>query len=655
MPSTSLKSLTKNGTLAHILTTAGHVDNNDLETALNAQKQQKTTLDKILLAKGMVKRSDLEQAIQTQWHIDKADIKNHPPDKNCIEHIGVSVCLDYDFVPLQSTGTKKIIATSNPNLILENRSVLIKILGNTIVTYAPKADIHNAILSVAGDKIVHCAETELEYTKSCRSIPKITGIYLCLGIIALYGLMILLHDSVLQNAPFLVLVLFISINIVLKLSILITAVQVLLERIKHTCRDAWFCSFDPNIMLPYQLNKRAQEARLAKTENPDIRLPTMSILIPLLREENIVDHLLEKLHLVRYPRSLLSVIILLEQGDIATLNALHKHVLPEWIRILVIPKGTFQSKPRALNYAFTMCDSEIIGVYDAEDAPEPNQLYTVARQFRLADPKVVCLQGIVDFYNTNTNWLSRCFTIEYAAWFRAILPGLENLGFPVPLGGTTFFVRKHPLKIAGKWDTYNVTEDIDLGIRLARAGYKTATMKSITFEEANYRLVSWIKQRSRWLKGYIMTWLMHSKNPIVCIRELGWKQFLGIQIFFIGTLTSQIVTPLLFFHLFLIFVLDINIFINDQLWLWHAQTIVLTVVLATVLDFVIKIYGICIKRQIKLLLYFPLLYLYYPLSLIAFVRATLQIIRTPFFWDKTEHGLNLPLSVPKEKNQQAEQ
>ena len=80
---------------------------------------------------------------------------------------------------------------------------------------------------------------------------------------------------------------------------------------------------------------------------------------------------------------------------------------------------------------------------------------------------------MLDFYNPRTNWLARCFTIEYAGWFRLVLPGLAAPWPAVPLGGTTLFFRRDVLEQLGGWDAHNVTEDADLGMRLARHGYRT--------------------------------------------------------------------------------------------------------------------------------------------------------------------------------------
>ena len=507
------------------------------------------------------------------------------------------------------------------------------------MTYAPKSEINDAILSAGKKHFIQRAETELDYAKSCRSLPKNTGFYLFYGITTLYAFIVFFPGSILQYLMLFPLLLFIGTNITLKCAVFGIIFCTLIQQLLPGFMDIFY-NLNRKTVHFFRLNKEAKSIPLTAPKPIDTRLPTISILVPLLREANIAPYLLERLYKIHYPRSLLKILLLVEEDDTLTLNALNADSLPHWVRILVIPQSKMKSKPRALNYALNLCDGEIIGVYDAEGAPEPDQLYAVARRFRLADPKVACLQGILDFYNSDENWLSRCFTIEYAAWFRVILPGLEKMGFPLPLAGTTFFVRRQALEAVGKWDAYNVTEDADLGIRLARAGYRSVTIDVITFEEANCYLIPWIRQRTRWLKGYIMTWLTHSKNPRPLLRELGWRQFLGLQIFFCSTLISQIVTPVLLLYWLLSFEVDTGALKISPIW--TDQIIIGLLLLTSVLDFLIKIYGICAKGKTKLLLYFPLLYFYYLLSTIAFVRAVLQMISAPYFWEKTVHGFNLP-------------
>jgi glycosyltransferase XagB len=253
--------------------------------------------------------------------------------------------------------------------------------------------------------------------------------------------------------------------------------------------------------------------------------PVISILVPLYREPDIAPRLVARLGALTWPREKLDVLLAIEENDHLTRNALRRARLPAWMRVVVVPDSKLKTKPRAMNYALDFARGSIVGVYDAEDAPAHDQLHRIAARFAEAGPDLACIQGVLDYYNPRTNWIARCFTIEYASWFRMMLPGFQRLGLAVPLGGTTLFFRREILEKLGCWDAHNVTEDADLGIRLARHGYRTELMETVTLEEANCRIVPWIKQRSRWLKGYAMTYAVHMRDPVLLWRSSAGGSF----------------------------------------------------------------------------------------------------------------------------------
>lgn len=370
---------------------------------------------------------------------------------------------------------------------------------------------------------------------------------------------------------------------------------------------------------------------------PPPRLPVISMLVPLFHEDDIAPRLIERLARLRYPRELLDVVLVVEESDRRTRVALAATRLPRWMRVVTVPDGPIRTKPRALNYALSFCRGSVIGVWDAEDAPEPDQLQAVARRFAQAPPETACLQGILDYYNPRTNWLSRCFTIEYAAWFRIFLPGLARLGFVVPLGGTTLFFRRAALEELGGWDAHNVTEDADLGVRLARHGYRTELMETVTHEEANCRALPWVKQRSRWLKGYAMTWAVHMRNPVRLWRELGAKRFLGVQILILGSLSQYVLAPVLWSFWLALF------------GLWHpiaAQmpaplflAVMGIFLLSELLSILVSGWAVRGNEHRHLLKWVPTLHLYFPLGALAGWKALYEVIAKPFYWDKTHHGI----------------
>lgn len=368
-------------------------------------------------------------------------------------------------------------------------------------------------------------------------------------------------------------------------------------------------------------------------------LPTISILVPLFRERRIAETLIRRLQKLDYPREKLEILLVLEEEDSMTRALLRQTQLPQGFRTIVVPDGSPRTKPRAMNYALDFCNGDIIGVYDAEDAPDPDQLRRVAQGFAEAEDDVVCLQGVLDYYNPRTTWIARCFTIEYNTWFRLVLPGMSRLGFALPLGGTTLFFRRDKLEELGGWDAHNVTEDADLGFRLARAGYRTRVIDTTTGEEANNRILPWIKQRSRWLKGYLATYLVHMRNPVALWRDLGPWQFLGFQAHFVTALAHFTLAPLILCFWAVMFGIDLPFTTLDSdprvrlltfCFLFHELLTMALGVIAT-------------RRggHRGLWRWVPLMHLYWPLGTLAMWKALYELVFSPFYWDKTDHGHSL--------------
>lgn len=259
---------------------------------------------------------------------------------------------------------------------------------------------------------------------------------------------------------------------------------------------------------------------------PDADWPVYTVLVPLYREPEVAGSILASLQRLDYPRDRLDVKLLLEADDPETLPALERAGLPEWIEVIVAPPAQPKTKPRACNHGLAAARGEFLVIFDAEDRPEPDQLKQAVLLFRASDAKTACLQAQLAYHNHDQNLLTRWFAIEYNVWFRRYLGGLSRLGVPIPLGGTSNHFRTAVLRELGGWDPFNVTEDCDLGVRLHVAGHRTRMLDSVTWEEANSRVGNWLRQRSRWLKGYFITHLVWWRRPLHLIAQLGpWAAF----------------------------------------------------------------------------------------------------------------------------------
>ncbi|MGE4563657.1 MAG: glycosyltransferase [Victivallaceae bacterium] len=282
-------------------------------------------------------------------------------------------------------------------------------------------------------------------------------------------------------------------------------------------------------------------------------LPVYTVLVPLYREANIVGKLLAGIARLDYPKDKLDVKLLLEANDAETLDALKAHGIPDYCEIIIAPDSLPRTKPRVCNYGLAAARGEFCVIFDAEDAPEPDQLKKALAVFRRDQAgRVACVQAKLNYFNSRTNLLTRLFTVEYSVNFELMLPGLQLFRLPLPLGGTSNHFRTELLRQIGPWDPYNVTEDCDLGIRIYEAGYRTRLVDSTTWEEANSEPGNWLRQRSRWVKGFAQTHLVHYRNPLRTIRKLGlWGAFGGYLA--VGGSVLMMLTNVIFWLILLLY------------------------------------------------------------------------------------------------------
>ncbi len=583
---------------------AGVVAPDEMLTALSHQGREAGRLPDVLRARGLVVERDLLGVDARNYGIRLVDLDTALPDPRLIDAVGVQDCLRHGLVPWQKAGDVTIVATSRPEEFHRLRPMLEARLGPVAAGIAAPRAILAAVHARRGDLLARAAETRVSDAESCRSWRR------------------------LHQAPGAVLVIA-ALLASLALAPLVTGLAAL---------GFALVTLAALVVLKIAATIAALRAP-APGPNPasDAIQPIVSIIVALYREADIAPRLVRRLARLDYPVDLLDVILVVEAEDSVTLDALAHAELPPWMRVVIVPEGQVKTKPRALNHALDHARGAIIGVYDAEDAPEPEQLLKVVERFQRSGPEVACLQGMLDYYNPRTNWLSRCFTIEYAGWFRLVLPGLARLGLVVPLGGTTLFFRRDVLDRLGAWDAHNVTEDADLGIRLARHGYRTELIDTVTFEEANCRALPWIKQRSRWIKGYIMTWAVHMRSPRLLWRQLGPKGFFGFQVLFLGTIAQFLLAPLLWSFMLLPFGIDHPLY--AALPLWGIWALALTFFLSEAANVVIGALGLGRTKHGLSLLWVLTLKVYYPLASLAAYKGLAELATRPFFWDKTTHGL----------------
>jgi cellulose synthase/poly-beta-1,6-N-acetylglucosamine synthase-like glycosyltransferase len=331
--------------------------------------------------------------------------------------------------------------------------------------------------------------------------------------------------------------------------------------------------------------------------------------------------------------------LVIEADDCEMADALAEMALPGYFEVIVAPLGEPRTKPRALNVALPLACGELMTVYDAEDVPDRDQLRLAAATFARAPPEVACLQARLVIDNTEDNWLTRFFTIEYATLFDVINPGLALSDLPIPLGGTSNHFRTAVLQSLHGWDPWNVTEDADLGIRLALAGYRVLDLPSSTLEEAPGSFDAWLKQRTRWIKGFMQVVVTHSRHPLDGLAALGPVRFFAAVAMTLGTVATALGYPL--FMVFSVLALHRGAWLDASTPLEALRSAVGVTLFGAGLFAMLAPAVVAIERRGWRPLYplVPLLPFYYALISLAAWQALWELMRDPFRWHKTEHGL----------------
>jgi cellulose synthase/poly-beta-1,6-N-acetylglucosamine synthase-like glycosyltransferase len=433
----------------------------------------------------------------------------------------------------------------------------------------------------------------------------------------------------------------------------------------------------------------------------DDELPIYTILVPLYHETQVASKVIRYISRLDYPQDKLDVKLLLEEDDHATLDVCRRTRLPENYELVVVPHCMPKTKPKACNHGLERAKGEFLVIYDAEDRPEHDQLKKALVAFGKANAprsslsrllfrrtETVCLQAKLKYFNPTQNLLTRWFTIEYSTWFDLFLPGLHRLGSPIPLGGTSNHFKTSVLQFIGGWDPFNVTEDCDLGIRLHKMGFNTKILDSTTWEEANSQVWNWVRQRSRWVKGYVQTHLVHMRNPASTFWKLGPAGMFGFLASVGGLSLMLLLNPI--FWLILLFY--VGCWVHDlavtgwswaaarafqasyqigqypwdrwldwdgpwvwRMWFddpkgnpfWNAWSqVFLVLTIALFLGnffFVLMHVWACLRRRLyRHIPYAILSPLYWVLISLGAWKGFLQLFTKPFKWEKTHHGLDAP-------------
>ena len=380
-------------------------------------------------------------------------------------------------------------------------------------------------------------------------------------------------------------------------------------------------------------SRRQAKATHSAPELADEQLPIYTVLVPAYREEEVIGEMVNCLTKLDYPVDRLDVIFLVESTDLATQHAIAAASPPAYMRILQVPPGPPRTKPRSCNAGLLVAQGELLVIFDAEDRPEPHQLRRAAEVFAAQSSEVACVQAELRTSNKQAHLIANCFGVEYALRFRSMVPGLAALGVPFPLGGTSNHFRTQVLREVGGWDAWNVSEDADLGMRLHSLGYRAQVVDSVTSGDAPDRLWDWISQRTRWHKGFLLTALVHTRNPVKTIRQFGPRGLFGLMVIVLGNPVQFLAQPIIF-ALGLAGLLGYHGMVDT----FQLDAGVLAAIqLAPMLMWMFVAFLSSEKPRIGDLRAVSALPLYWMAHWVAAWRGLYQLVSAPFLWEKTTH------------------
>lgn len=601
---------------AELLVSGGLVSPENLAFARQVKQRTGAHIDEVLISQGLLDSESLLIAEAHAWGIHPIDLAAVAFDEAIVRSVPGQTYLDENWLPIRRNARGAIVVATARGVSPDRESAIRTRLGGAELQFVATTswEIKNACLRLFRAEIADEAANELWRQNPSLSAritfsrgQKAGGILSALTII---GLAVVWPVQVV-------------IGVVTVLSLVFLAGT----------------SFKFLVAMRgarYDVVERITQRQVDLLDDRD--LPRYTVLVPVFREANIVGQLIRNLGGIDYPTEKLEVLILIEEEDHETRDAVLTSNPPPHFRIITIPKGHPQTKPRACNVGLYFATGDHLVIYDAEDTPDPDQLKKAVIAFRRGGSETVCVQASLNYFNDRENVLTRMFTLEYSYWFDYMLAGLDLGDLPIPLGGTSNHFRTAALIELGGWDPYNVTEDADLGIRASALGYRVGVINSTTMEEANTSIPNFIRQRSRWIKGYMQTTLVHARQPIALMNQIGLRRFLSFVLLIAGTpLTFLGVIP---FYLITAVTLVAPTELVAQFFpVWLLWITLLNFVIGNVIMIYLSMMGPYKRGTFHLVLWALVNPLYWLLHSIAAYKGLWQLITKPHYWEKTEHGL----------------
>jgi len=570
-------------------------------------------IDQTLASRGHLDDATLVDVISRVWNIERA-VMTHI-DSDFVRQWSGQRYIAENWMPLRELDDSRVlVATARVPDSERSASIARTLQRDVVFVAATSAQIWNAILDVFGPIIADQAANELWNRNPVMSARTVAS----------RG----------QKIGFLILL------IVAVAALILTPVATIITMIALTSlvflAGTAFKFFISLRGARFDLVERVSRSEVDALNDDD--LPRYTVLVPVFREANIVAQLVKNLGSIDWPTGRLEVFVLIEESDHETRDAFDASSPPDHFQVITVPAGHPQTKPRACNVGLFFARGDYLVIFDAEDTPEPDQLKKAYISFQRGGDKTVCVQAALNYFNANENVLTRMFSLEYGYWFDYMLSGLDSLDLPIPLGGTSNHFRTDALRSLGGWDPYNVTEDADLGIRASALGYRVGVVNSATMEEANKSIPNFIRQRSRWIKGYMQTTLVHARRPAALLGEIGFWRFCSFVLLIAGT-PATFLGVLPFYILTVLSLVLPTDFVGQFFPFWLLWVCFLNFIIGSSIMVYLSMMGPFKRGSFSLVPWALLNPLYWVLHSIASYKALWQLITKPHYWEKTEHGL----------------
>jgi len=605
---------TKNSSIFRLLVNDGFLTEQDCRKIDAYSAKIGSSAIKIALSFGFISRKNYERSLTNAGYVLE-QIRAEAYDQEILNKIDLKFADERLAIPLRAENNKIVIIMADPDDQLFIDFVRLTYNMEPSIIVASDLDITWLSHKLLGQKYVKSAVFELlNSDKGSSALTTFTSKQL----IFIFSLIGIIAAGLVLNFK----VTSIILNVFLSTFFLLTITFKL------------FLSLVGSKFELYQAVTKSEIKNIVDDE-----LPVYTIHLPVYKEDKLIKKLIWNLQSLDYPRDRLDIKLLIEEDDDQTLNAVRNLDFPAIFEVIVVPFHMPKTKPKACNYGLHFSRGQYLTIYDAEDIPDTDQLKKVVAMFNKLPEEYICVQCALNYFNRNENFLTRMFTLEYSYWFDYVLPGLDTLDIPIPLGGTSNHFKMASLIELGAWDPFNVTEDADLGVRAYAKGHKIAVINSTTYEEANNDFVNWIRQRSRWIKGYMQTYLVHMRDPIGLIRKIGFKGFLGFNFFVGATPIMFLINPILILIFIGYVVFDLGI-IRTIFPDWVLFISIFNLMVGNILMIYVNMMAVFKRRYYELILFAIANPLYWLMHSIAAYKGLYQLIVNPFYWEKTNHGLS---------------